>query len=72
MASYFVIFSFIFISFGFMVLMLKFSKYKEKETGCCADEVESDSSGSDCFTCPSKQEKNCTPNQLNELDSVTN
>lgn len=67
MASYLVIFSFLFLSFGFMVLMLKFSKHKEREAGCCSDGIEDEQNHSSCFTCPTKDEESCIPNQINKL-----
>ncbi len=40
MTTFLIVFSFIVLAFTFMASMLHFSKYKQKEGGCCADSIE--------------------------------
>jgi len=57
MMTYLIVFLFIVFTFIFMAAMLYFSKYKQRENGCCASSIETTNSKEDsCFSCPNKDE----------------
>ena len=68
MMTYLIVFVFITLAFIFMAVMLHFSKYKQRESGCCADSIETTDYNEDsCFTCPNKEDENCISDQMGKL-----
>ena len=66
MYTYLVVFGFLLVAFSLMILMLQFSKYKQRNHGCCSDGIEEGMHGKNlgaskdsCFTCPHKDLKDC-------------
>jgi hypothetical protein len=52
-----------------MAAMLYFSKYKQRESGCCADTIETtDYKNDSCFTCPNIEEDSCISDQIKKLN----
>jgi len=67
--NYLIIFVFITLAFIFMAGMLHFSKYKQRESGCCADSIETNEYSVDsCFTCPNKEDESCISDQIEKLN----
>jgi len=69
MMTFLIVFLFIVLAFTFMAAMLHFSKYKQRESGCCADSIEtSDYNEDSCLTCPNKEDENCISDQIVKLN----
>ena len=70
MMTYLIVFVFITLAFIFMAAMLHFSKYKQRESGCCADSIETTDYNEDlCFTCPNKDEST-VKRQIEEIEKL--
>ena len=70
MMTYLIVFVFITLAFIFMAAMLHFSKYKQRESGCCADSIETTDYNEDsCFTCPNKEEST-VKRQIEEIEKL--
>jgi hypothetical protein len=59
MQLFLIVFGFLFLTFAFMLLMLRFSKYKQKGETCCSDGIVHDDLVESCFTCPHYDEDRC-------------
>jgi hypothetical protein len=70
MMTYLIVFLFIVLAFVFMAAMLYFSKYKQRESSCCASSIETISYKEDsCFTCPNKDESP-VKRQIEEIEKL--
>ena len=70
MMTYLIVFVFITVAFIFMAAMLHFSKYKQREGGCCADSIETTGFKEDsCFSCPNKDESP-VKRQIEEIEKL--
>ena len=56
-----------FFGFSFMLLMLNFSKYKQRNETCCADGIIENDKVESCFTCPHYDESDCKINERTDL-----
>jgi len=57
MTQYIAAFGFFVVLSVFMALMLHFSQYKKRNSGCCSDGLDvtgEGDGGSSCYTCPNK------------------
>ncbi len=71
--TYLAVFVFMVLAFLFMAAMLYFSKYKQRESGCCADTIESTEYAEDsCFTCPNKKNDKRISDQIEKLNTAHN
>ncbi len=70
MMTYLIVFLFIVLAFIFMAAMLYFSKYKQRESSCCAYSIETTDFNEDsCFTCPNKDESP-VKRQIEEIEKL--
>jgi hypothetical protein len=70
MMTFLIVFLFIVLAFTFMAAMLHFSKYKQREGGCCADSIETTGFKEDsCFSCPNKDESH-VKRQIEEIEKL--
>ncbi len=70
MLTFLIVFLFIVLAFTFMAAMLHFSKYKQREGGCCADSIETNGYKEDaCFSCPNKDESP-VKRQIEEIEKL--
>ena len=70
MMTYLIVFLFIVFAFIFMAAMLHFSKYKQRESGCCASSIETTGFKEEsCITCPNKDEPP-VKRQIEEIEKL--
>jgi len=70
MMTYLIVFLFIVLAFSFMATMLYFSKYKQRESGCCASSIETTGFKEEsCNTCPNKDDSP-VKRQIGEIEKL--